>query len=110
VISADLRGHTRVAGYAVIWKASGDLATAGQLELGPDSLRLRGGRQGSVRDIEVAYNEIVGLARATERVGRLRALRLESCDVGTILIAAFSGAALNNEILEQLQLALANIF
>jgi hypothetical protein len=57
----------------------------------------------------VGYDEIVGLGRATERVGRLRALRLESRDVGTIFIAAFSGAGLNSEILEQLQVAIAQV-
>lgn len=98
-----------MAGYPVIWKALGESTTAGQLELGPSSLTLREGEQRAERQIEVSYDEIVGLGRASERVGKLHALRLEGGHVGTILIAAFNGAALNSEILERLQLALAEV-
>lgn len=99
-----------MAGFPVIWKALGESATAGQLELGPSSLTLQGGDHGNERRIEVGYHEIVGLGRANARVGRLHALRLDSRDVGTILIAAFNGAPLTSEILERLQLALAKTF
>lgn len=95
--------------YPVIWQTPGERPVAGRLQLGPTGVTLEGGERGCLRRVDLAYSEIVGLGRAAERVGRLRALRLEERAFGSVLIAAINGVALNGEILAQLQSALANV-
>lgn len=95
--------------YPVIWKTPGERPVAGRLQLGPTGVSLEGGERGSLRRVDLAYSEIVGLSRAAERVGRLPALRLEDRAFGSVLIAAINGVALNSEILDQLKTALANM-
>lgn len=99
-----------MAEYAVVWKAPGELPVAGRLRLGSLGITLEGGERGAVQRIELFYTEIVGLSRGSDRVGRLPALRLEEHAIGSVLIAAINGVALNSEILDQLKTALANVF
>ena len=83
---------------------------AGRLELGASGLTLSGGGRTLEQRIEIGYDEIVGVGRTFERVGRLVALRLKRRDLGTVLIAAFGGAGLNSEILQQLEATIARAF
>ncbi len=94
--------------YPVIWKARGSGPVAGGLELGVSSLTLHGRRTYEHR-IEIDSAQIDDVGRASERVGRLPAIRLSVLgSVGTVLIAAL-GAGLNGEILDRLEAALGRV-
>jgi hypothetical protein len=98
-----------VASYPVIWKAHGELPIAGKLQIGATSLVLEGKTRGAAQRLELAYSEVLGLGRSDERLGRLPALRIEGNGFGTLLVAALMGAALNSEILDQLQTRMATL-
>jgi hypothetical protein len=95
--------------YAVIWAPDGGLPVAGRLQLDERSLTLHGGSRGAERRVVVPFADISSVGRAHERIGRLRAIAVDTGGAGALLVASIGGAALDREILERLQVAVAAV-
>lgn len=97
-----------MSGYAVLWMGEEQRPIPGRLEFEPQALLLQGGRRSEEAQVEIPYDEIVGLRRDLEtRVGRYRGIRLEVRATGTFLIASLGGVGVLSEIFATLREMLA---